>query len=208
VAELTPFVVWALSGGRFPLAIGVLQVLCLDIGTDLLPAVALGSEKGNSTTMRPIDDRHLLDSMVRRRAFAVLGPTEALMAMTAFVVSMVAAGWRPGDAFPTGPPLETASGAAFTAIVIGQLANAFACRSTIHRPGQIGWTTNKLLLASVAVELVLLAGFLFVGPMARLLDHRPPSLAGWGVALLAAPAVLAVDALEKHVRTRGLRRRS
>jgi calcium-translocating P-type ATPase len=208
VAELTPFVVWALSGGRFPLAIGVLQVLCLDIGTDLLPAVALGAEKGHSTTMRPIDDRHLLDSMVRRRAFAVLGPTEALMAMTAFVVSMVAAGWRPGDAFPTGPPLETASGAAFTAIVVGQLANAFACRSTIHRPGQIGWTTNKLLLASVAVELVLLAGFLFVGPMARLLDHRPPSLAGWGVALLAAPAVLAVDALEKHVRTRGLRRRS
>ena len=44
VAELTPFVVWALSGGRFPLALGVLQILCLDIGTDLLPAIALGNE--------------------------------------------------------------------------------------------------------------------------------------------------------------------
>ncbi len=44
VAELAPFVVWALSGGRFPLALGVLQVLCLDIGTDILPAVALGAE--------------------------------------------------------------------------------------------------------------------------------------------------------------------
>ena len=44
VAELTPFVVWALSGGRFPLALGVLQILCLDIGTDLLPALALGAE--------------------------------------------------------------------------------------------------------------------------------------------------------------------
>jgi magnesium-transporting ATPase (P-type) len=43
VAELTPFVFWALSGGRFPLALGVLQVLCLDIGTDILPAVALGA---------------------------------------------------------------------------------------------------------------------------------------------------------------------
>ena len=28
VAELTPFVVWALSGGNIPLAIGVLQILC------------------------------------------------------------------------------------------------------------------------------------------------------------------------------------
>ncbi len=44
VAELTPFVLWALSGGRFPLALGVLQVLALDIGTDTLSAVALGAE--------------------------------------------------------------------------------------------------------------------------------------------------------------------
>ncbi len=47
VAELTPFAVWALSGGRFPLALGVLQILALDIGTDLLPALALGAEAPN-----------------------------------------------------------------------------------------------------------------------------------------------------------------
>jgi hypothetical protein len=40
VAELTPFVIWALSGGRFPLALSVLQVLSLDLGTDILPALA------------------------------------------------------------------------------------------------------------------------------------------------------------------------
>ena len=45
VAELTPFVVWALSGARFPLALGVLQILFLDLGTDLLPALALGVER-------------------------------------------------------------------------------------------------------------------------------------------------------------------
>ena len=44
VAELTPFVVWALSGGQFPLALGVLQILAIDIGTDTLSAVALGAE--------------------------------------------------------------------------------------------------------------------------------------------------------------------
>src|SRR5215471_5247932 len=44
VAELMPFTVWALSGGRFPLALGVLQILCLDLLTDQLPALALSSE--------------------------------------------------------------------------------------------------------------------------------------------------------------------
>ena len=53
VAELTPFVVWALSGGRFPLALGVLQILCLDIGTDLLPALALGAEPPDAGAARP-----------------------------------------------------------------------------------------------------------------------------------------------------------
>ena len=48
VAELTPFVVWALSGGQVPLALDVLQVLALDIGTDLLPALALGAEPPNA----------------------------------------------------------------------------------------------------------------------------------------------------------------
>ena len=62
VAELTPFVVWALSGGQFPLALGVLQVLALDIGTDLLPALALGSEATEQGTLeRPPERRHLID---------------------------------------------------------------------------------------------------------------------------------------------------
>ena len=103
VAELTPFVIWALSGGRFPLALGVLQILCLDIGTDLLPALALGAENPTPGVLdRPPERRHLIDRRLLVRVFGVLGPVEALFEMTAFVVALVAAGWRPGDAFPTG----------------------------------------------------------------------------------------------------------
>jgi magnesium-transporting ATPase (P-type) len=44
VAELAPFALWALTAGRVPLVLSVLQILALDIGTDLLPALALGAE--------------------------------------------------------------------------------------------------------------------------------------------------------------------
>jgi magnesium-transporting ATPase (P-type) len=207
VAELTPFVLWALSGGRFPLALGVLQILCLDIGTDLLPALALGAEPTHphpdelssfDGVVRERRRRHLVDRVVLRRAFGLFGPTEAAVEIAAFLASLVASGWRPGESFPTGVALATASGAAFTAVVIGQMANAFACRSTRVRPGALGWTTNRLLLFSVAVELVLLVGFLYIGPVANVLDHRGPSVVGFAVALLAAPAVFAVDALDKR----------
>jgi magnesium-transporting ATPase (P-type) len=195
-------VCWALSGGRIPLALTVLQVLSLDIGTDLLPALALGAEPPSERAAEgPPPRRHLLDRAVLRRVFGVLGPVEAFMAMTAFFTTYLVAGWRPGETFPAGP-LEAASGAAFTAVVLGQAATAFACRSTSRRPGQLGWGTNPLLLGAVAVELVALLVFLFVPPLADLLRHQPPTLAGLVVALATIPAVFAADALYKAVRAR------
>jgi magnesium-transporting ATPase (P-type) len=198
VAELAPFVVWALSGGRFPLAIGVLQILALDIGTDILPALALGAEPpGSHLLQQPPIRRHLLDRRLFARAFGILGPVEAILELTAFLAAFVAAGWRPGDAFPEGPQLLAASGAAFTAVVLGQVANAFACRSTTRPAWKVGWTANRLLLGAIVAELAMLAGFLFIPPIADLLDQAPPSLAGFAVALLAVPAVLVADTVHK-----------
>lgn len=203
VAELTPFVVWALSGGRFPLALGVLQILALDLGTDTLSAVALGAEPPPPHTLdRPPVTGRLLNRTVARRAFARLGPTEALVSMTAFVLSFVAAGWRPGDPFPEGDVAAAASGAAFMAVVFGQAANAFACRSSTRWPGALGWTSNRLLIPAVGVGVAVSLAVLLIDPIATELEHASPSLVGWAVAAAAIPAVLAVDALDKHRRRR------
>jgi len=204
VAELAPFLVWALSGGRFPLAIGVLQVLALDIGTDILPALALGAEPpGRHLLDEPPRRRHLLDRGLFGRAFGVLGPTEAAVELLAFVVTFVAAGWRPGDSIPdSGGTFLAASGAAFTAVVFGQVANAFACRSTVRPAWAVGWTTNRLLLGAIAAELAMLAAFLYVGPVADLLGQAGPTWAGFATALLAVPAVIAADTIQKTVHRR------
>ena len=203
VAELAPFVVWALSGGQFPLAIGVLQVLALDIGTDVLPALALGAEPpGRHLLDGPPVRRHLLDRPLFVRAFGVLGPVEATVELVAFLAAFVAAGWLPGETFPGGSTLLTASGAAFTAVVVGQVANAFACRSTVRPAWAVGWTANRLLLGAIAAEIAMLIGFLYIPMLAEVLDQAPPSWAGFAVALLAAPAVLAADALQKRAMAR------
>jgi calcium-translocating P-type ATPase len=203
VAELAPFVVWALSGGRFPLALGVLQVLSLDIGTDILPALALGMEAPSRALLeRPPQGQHLLDRDVLVRAFGLLGPVEALVEIVAFVASMVAFGWRPGLPFPGGSAVLAASGAAFSAVVIGQMANAFVCRSSSRRPGTLGWFTNRFLVYAVTAELALLLLLLHFRPLAAILGHTPPTLVGTACALLAFPAVVLVDALHKRIRNR------
>jgi magnesium-transporting ATPase (P-type) len=198
VAELTPFAVWALSGGRFPLALGVLQIIALDIGTDTMSAVALGAEPPSSNVLDhgPVSGR-LLNRTVARRAFGLLGPLEALLAMSAFLVSLAAAGWAPGDSFPTGHALAAASGAAFMTVVFAQSANAFACRSTTRWPGALGWTSNRLLVPAVSIELVFAFVVLLVGPFASELEHAVPPLAGWLVALVSPIVLLGVDAVDK-----------
>jgi len=203
VAELTPFLVWALSGGRIPLAISVLQVLSLDIGTDLLPALALGIEPPHRGA-QPIAEGRLLDRKVLARSFGWLGPTEALMEMSAFFVALMAAGWRPGMSFPTGHALAVASGAAFSAVVLGQLANAFACRSDRSPAWRVDAPRNTALIGATLVEFALLFGFLGVGPVARLLGQTWPGFAGGAVAVATIPAVLLADATAKRISRRTL----
>ena len=139
----------------------------------------------------------LLNGTVLRRAFGILGPTEAAAAMTAFFVSFAAFGWRPGDAFPDAH-VAAAAGAAFMTVVFAQTANAFACRSATRWPGALGWTTNRLLIAGVSVGLAFSFVVLFVAPIADELGHAPPPAAGWMVAAASVVALLAVDAFVKH----------
>ncbi|MBI2700554.1 MAG: cation-transporting P-type ATPase [Mycobacterium sp.] len=203
VAELAPFLVWALSGGYFPLALGVLQIIALDLGTDTLSAVALGAEPPAQHLLEgpPVHGR-LMNRTVLRRAFGLLGPLEAVLSLAAFVVSLLALGWRPADPFPTGHALAAASGAAFITVVLAQTANVFACRSSSRWPGALGWFTNRLLVPAALIGLAISLLELWVPPVARLLGQWNPPLWGWAVALASIPVLLGVDALDKRLRAR------
>jgi calcium-translocating P-type ATPase len=201
IAELTPFALWAMSGGNFPLAIGVLQILALDIGTDMLPALALGGEPANPRVMKGRRAPAVVDRSLLVRAFGILGATEALASMTAFATVLLAGGWtwgaEPGDRL-----LAVASGTAFAAISLGQMANAFACRSSSRPVWRIRLTGNPLVLYAVAAEVVLLLAFLGLPPLRDLLGGSWPTATGWLLAGASAVAVVLVDAVAKRVLAR------
>lgn len=202
VAELTPFLVWALSGGTLPPALTVLQVLALDIGTDLLPALALGAEPPSPRAMRgAARTGALIERRLLRRVFVVLGPTEALAVMVAFFTVLAVGGWTLGVE-PSAEVLAAASGSAFAAAVLGQFANAFACRSETDRAWGVPLLANPLLLWAVAVEALMLLAFVGFPPLAGLLGGSFPPAVGWAMAALAIPAVLVADAMYKTGRAR------
>lgn len=182
----------------------MLQILALDIGTDLLPALALGAEPPDKDVLKgPARTGRLLDRQLLGRAFGVLGPVQAAVQLGAFVAVLTAGGWQWGQDAPVGL-IAAASGTAFTVVVLGQLANAFACRSERRPVGRWSLSGNPLLLGAVASELVLLAVFLAVPQVADVLGHTVPTPLGWGLALLVVPALLLADAAAKAA---GRRRR-
>jgi calcium-translocating P-type ATPase len=189
VAELAPFLLWALTAGRVPLALSVLQILCLDLVTDQLPALALGAELPSARVLSmPPHRRHLVDRRLLVRALLVLGPVEALVSLGAF-----------GAAWLTAGSALSASGAAFSAVVLGQVVNALACRSETHAAWAVGRQASSLLWTALGLELTLLLGSLYFAPAARLLAQAPPSLAGWAIAALALVLVPLADASFKRL---------
>jgi magnesium-transporting ATPase (P-type) len=203
VSELAPFVVWALSAGKIPLMISVLQVLALDIGTDLLPALALGAERPGPRVMRRPPRKtteHLLNRSVLLRAFGFLGPVEATLAMLMLPIgAALLFGWSWGEALPTGADAGLLSSMVFSAIVVMQMANALECRSTTASLFTIGPFSNRLLLGAIGVELVLLLAFVLTPTLARFLGGEPMTLAAWGPVVVTPFVFLALEELRKVI---------
>ncbi|MEZ5185743.1 MAG: HAD-IC family P-type ATPase [Candidatus Nanopelagicales bacterium] len=204
VAELAPFIAWAVSAAHVPLALGVPQILALDLGTDTLPAIALGAERPAPEVLdHPPVSGGLLDRAVAARAFGVLGPSEAVMELAVFVAALAWAGWRPGLDWPSGHALLAASGAAVLTVVVMQCANAFAGRS-LHRPvWQLRWNANCFLLVAVATTVVFAAVCLGVPLVAGLLSQATPPPAVLPLIVVAIPVLWLADALWKSWSRRG-----
>lgn len=197
VPELLPFVVWALSGGHLPLALSVLQILCLDLLTDQSPALALGAQPPGSHALSQGTSPRLIDRALLVRAALVLGLTEAVVSMAAFFTVLWSNGFWPSLSAPA-PVLAAASGSAFMAVMVGQTATALACRSSSRPAWRVPLLDNRLLLLALLVSWLLVAALLWVPALARLVGHAPPTPLGAIVALSAFPLVLVADAGFKH----------
>jgi sodium/potassium-transporting ATPase subunit alpha len=159
VPEVVPYLAFGLF--RIPLPLTIPQILAVDLGTDMMPALALGMEPPHAGVMdmppRSRSER-LLSLPLLLRAYAFLGLIEAGVAMGAFFWFLKAHGWTWGVPFDWNDPVyRQATTITFAAIVVAQVANVFACRSERVSVFRLGVLTNRYLLWGIAIELALLA---------------------------------------------------
>ena len=192
--EVVPFLAYALSGGRIPLPLTVMQILAIDLGTETLPALALGREPAEPGIMEAPPRRrgqNVVDRTMLGRAWGLLGGLSAALVLTAYLVTLRAGGWRPGADVATGPLHHTwqqATTMSFLAIVACQVGTAVAARTQRASLRRTGLLTNPLLGWGIAFELAFAAAVVLLPAAQRVFSTAAPE--PWQVALLLPMPVL------------------
>ncbi len=217
VPELVPVVVAALF--HVPLALTVTQILAIDLGTDLLPALALSTEKPEPNVMRRPPrrrDQPLLDVKLLARSFLWLGVLEAGLCYVGFFAVYYLAGYRDLlhlprlDWLPYAERLAAPGGEVFilattvfhAGVVAAQIGNAFACRTEKAPVHRLGWFSNRFLLVGIAVEICLILLLIYVRPLAALFEHLPLPPIYWLGLGLYAPVLFGVERMRKVIARR------
>jgi len=195
VPELVPFLVFVVFG--IPLPLTVMQILAVDLGTDLLPALALGAEPPEPGVMerppRPHGAR-LLGAGRLLRAYAFLGVIEAALALGAFFWTYWLAGWRPGlEMAASGDLYQRATTMTLAGIVAAQVGNVFACRTDRESVFRSGLLRNRLIPVGIVVEVTVLVLLIVVPPLRAVFGLAPLRFEEWGILLAFPVVVLALE---------------
>lgn len=210
VPEIVPFLLFALSGGSIPLGLTVIQILVIDLGTETLPALALGRERAEPGIMqRPPRRRSegIITGRMLVRAWAVLGIVSALLTTAGFLWILLRAGWHPGDPTGAGSALHAAylqaTTMTFAGIVACQIGTALAARTDRVSLIRVGLFSNRLLLAGIGFELAVTAAVVYLPVAHDLLGTR--SL-GWSELAILAVFPMIVWGADEVFRALGRRR--
>ena len=208
--EVTPFLVFALAGGAVPLPLTILQLLAFDIGTETLPALALGQERAEPGIMdRPPRARgqSIITRAMLARAWLFLGLIAAALQMGAYFYVLLKGGWHPNDPVAEGDPLhhvyQQATTMTFLSMVVAQIGTAFAARTERASLRSVGVFSNRLLLWGIAFELVLAALLVYMPVFQSLLGTAALPASDLAILLPMPFIVWGADELRRwHMRRR------
>ncbi len=195
VPEIVPFLGYGFIG--MPLALTIPQILAVDLGTDMIPALGLGTERPQSDVMdlppRARSER-LLSLPILLRAYLFLGVIEAIVAMGGFFLFLYSQGWTWGTHLDWSSPLyKQATTVTFAGIVLAQVANVFACRSDHLSVSKLGWRTNPLIVWGILTELIILSLIAYTPIGNEVFGTSPLPLWIFGPLVLGALALLLAE---------------
>ena len=205
IPEAVPFILYVLL--KIPAPITALQILAIDLGTETLPALALGVEEPEPGVMDvpPRSKKQgVVDKLLLFRGYVFLGLLNTAAVLAAYFYVLYQGGWSFGMQLEahetefTNPLHLKATTMVFFGIVVMQIANVFACRSERHSAFKIGFFNNKLILWGIVFELVFASILIYVPFFQNIFNTIPIGWKDWELLLIFMVGIFILEELRKR----------
>uniref|UniRef100_A0A8C5WM59 Sodium/potassium-transporting ATPase subunit alpha n=1 Tax=Leptobrachium leishanense TaxID=445787 RepID=A0A8C5WM59_9ANUR len=225
IPEITPFLLFIMA--NIPLPLGTITILCIDLGTDMVPAISLAYEAAESDIMKRQPRNPRTDKLVNERlismAYGQIGMIQALGGFFAYFVILAENGFLPShlvgirlnwddrscndleDSYGQQWTYEqrkivefTCHTSFFVSIVVVQWADVIICKTRRNSVFQQGMK-NKILIFGLFEETALAAFLSYCPGMDIALRMYPLKPSWWFCAFPYSFLIFVYDEIRKLI---------
>uniref|UniRef100_A0A671TB25 Sodium/potassium-transporting ATPase subunit alpha n=1 Tax=Sinocyclocheilus anshuiensis TaxID=1608454 RepID=A0A671TB25_9TELE len=225
IPEISPFLLFIIA--NIPLPLGTVTILCIDLGTDMVPAISLAYEIAESDIMKRQPRNAKTDKLVNERlismAYGQIGMMQAVAGFFAYFVILAENGFLPSDLIGIRVnwddkylnDLEDSYGqqwtyerrkiveftchtAFFASIVIVQWADLIICKTRRNSIVQQGMR-NKILIFGLFEETALAAFLSYCPGMDIALRMYPLKPSWWFCAFPYSLLIFVYDEVRRYI---------
>jgi len=225
IPEISPFLLFILAD--IPLPLGTVTILCIDLGTDMVPAISMAYEEAESDIMKRMPRNPFTDKLVNERlisvAYGMIGMIQAAAGFFVYFVIMAENGFRMGDllglrrgwdsaaindlkdsygqewTYRDRKTLEyTCHTAFFVSIVVVQWADLIICKTRKNSVFQQGMT-NYVMNFGIFFETALAAFLSYTPGMDKGLKMYPLAISWWFPGVPFSILIFVFDEIRKWI---------
>lgn len=200
--EAIPSLLFLISKGTIPLPLTVMQILTIDLGTDMLPALGLATEQTEAGTMKKPprkQSEHLLTKQIILKAFAWYGLLASLISIGAYLFVNHLNGWPSVALASNGKVYAMATTMTLAAIVFCQIGAVFNCRTEKQSLFQIGLFSNKRILGGIIFEVILITCLMYLPFLQKLFGTTGIQLQDWLFLICIPLPLIFIEEIRKKI---------
>ena len=177
---------------QIPAPIAAVQILAIDLGTDIFPSFSLGLEPSEPDVMKrkPFGIREKIINKQGIWRLIKVGLIMAIGAVVAFILSMKRGGWDFGNKIkPESVLYIRSTTAAYAVLAMTQMANLLQARSENLSVFRIGFFKNKFAIGAILISITVLLSFMYIPFCQKYLHMLPITWQDWVVVIVSVVAV-------------------
>lgn len=185
-----------------PAPLTAILILCVDVGTDVLPAVALGIDPSEPGIMdrKPRDPKEKIMTKSFIERYLYLGVIMGALVMATYIWTLYRYGWSWGTAVEANSMIQLkGASVAFALLVIIQMVNAFNSRSEKNSIFTIGIFSNLFLLGAIVISVITTIAIVEIPFLQEYLHTTSLNVSDWSIILGASLIVLVVEETRKLI---------